>query len=157
MQLKSLLAVLLITTQAAAQTPPITTIPPGDDKILVIHKSDSAPIDGQLFSNDTALRWGFWLQQYKYRLKADVEQAQHVCAVETTYKDKVLGIEKTRSATVEKDLLVRLERAEKARLSAEEELRNPHWYKTRDFGIFLGLASSAGILGLSIWALEARK
>lgn len=157
MNCRALISVLLIPSVLYAQTPPIATIPPGDDKISVIHKGDQAPSDGQLYSTDTALRWAFWLQQYKYRLKSDVEQVQQVCKAETEYRDKSLVVEKTRADKVEKDLADRLLRSEKARLSAEDEARNPPWYRTREFGLVLGVVGTARLVSLSVWVIQTRK
>ena len=157
MNWKAFIAITLLPVYAAAQTPPISTIPPGDDKIVSVKKTDPAPIDGQLYSTDTAIRWAFWLQQYKYRLKADVEQAQQVCKAETDYRDKALVIENDRNGKVEKDLTDRLIRSEKARLAAEDEARNPPWYRTTGFGVVLGVVTTAGLVSLSIWALHSVK
>ncbi len=151
-------ACLLLPATAAAQVaPPVQDIPPGDDKIVPLEEGDEAPFTGQLFDQPTALRWGNWLLQYRYRLKWDVERAQEECLVETDYRDRLLQVEKERARRVEKDLMQRLERSEGARLAAEEEARNPSWYNTREFGVVLGVTSTVGIMALSIWALEARK
>lgn len=162
-----LLIVLLLSSTAIAQDipspdgydkpPPVETIPPGDDVIKPVRKGQAAPFDGQLFDVDTAIRWAFWLQQYKYRLDADAQRYQQVCKVEKNYRDKKLEIEKDRGSKVEKDLKDRLLRSEKARLAAEEEARNPPWYNTRTFGVIVGVVATVGVMALGIWALEARQ
>ena len=150
-------ACLLLPATALAQaSPPIQPIPTGDDKIVPVREGEKAPFTGQLFDQPTALRWGNWLLQYKYRLQWDVQKEKSVCLVEVEYRDKVLQIEKDRARAVETDLMERLERAEAARLAAEEEARNPSWYNTREFGVVLGVTGTVGIMALSIWALEAR-
>jgi hypothetical protein len=136
--------------------PPIITLPPGADNIVPLLKSGKAPFSGQLFDTNTALRWGFWLQQYKLRLKSDVGVVRSLCTAEITYKDKALGIEQVRARAVEKDLDARLLRSEKARLAAEEYARNPPWYNTRTFGAVIGVVATVGVVALSVWALEAR-
>jgi len=123
MNWKVFVAVVLLPAVASAQTPPIQTIPAGDDKIEPVHKGQPAPFDGQLYDSMTALRWANWLQQYKYRLVWDVEKSQSVCSVEKRYRDELLKAEETRATTVEKDLRERLARSEQARLKAEEEAR----------------------------------
>jgi hypothetical protein len=134
-------AVLLIPAFAAAQVPPIETTPPGDDKITTVKKDAVVPYDGQLFDPSTALRWANWLRQYKVRLHEDVLREQKVCKVKIDYEQKLVKIEKDRSKTVTTDLRARLVRSEKARLDAEDEARNPPWYRS----IWLGLG--AGVVG----------
>jgi len=134
----------------------VTDIPPGEDKIVSVVKEEKAPFSGQLFSPDTALRWANWLQQYKVRLKADVQKEIEVCKATTDFKDKVIEIEKVRADKVERDLVVRLQRAETARLTAEEEARNPPWHKTWTFGLVAGVVTTGTIFGLSVWALGTK-
>lgn len=149
-------AVLLLPMTVLAQAPPVLDIPSGEDKISPLREGEKAPYTGQLFDQSTALRWGNWLLQYKYRLEWDTKREQQVCLVEMGYRDRLLVVEKERASFVEKDLLQRLERSEKARLVAERSARDPSWYRSRDFGIVLGVAGTVGIMALSIWALEAR-
>lgn len=156
MNWKVFVVCVLFPSVVLAQTPPIQDIPPGEDRIVVIREGSRAPFTGQLFDQATALRWGNWLVQYKQRLEWDVTHEQKVCKIETSHVSALLKIEKDRAAYVEADLAMRLKRAEEARLSAEEEARNPSWYNTRTFGIALGVVGTVGIMALSIWALEAR-
>lgn len=150
-------ACLLLPATAAAQaSPPIQAVPVGEDKIVPVREGEKAPFTGQLFDQPTALRWGNWLLQYKYRLEWDVQKEQKVCLAETEYRDKLLQIEKDRAQQVEVDLMERLERSETARLAAEEVARNQPWYNTRELGVVLGVTGTVGIMALSIWALEAR-
>lgn len=155
MNWKVFIVIFLLPAVVLAQTPPIQTIPPGDDKIEPVHKGQTAPFDGQLFDPLTAMRWGNWLQQYKYRLIWDVSKEQEVCKVEKKYRDDLLKAEEKRATTVEKDLRERLARSEQARLKAEEEARNPAWYNTRTFGVAVGVVATVGIVALSVWAINA--
>jgi len=148
------LLVFLLPVLAFGQDPPVQTIPPGDDKIEVLPKGKEAPYSGQLFDNPTALRWANWLQQYKMRLKADVEREQKVCKARVGYHESLVRIERDRNKEVEKDLRSRLLRAEKARLAAEHEARNPAWYKTRTFGIVVGVVGASAIFGVSVYAVD---
>lgn len=157
MNWRVLVAVLLIPATAAAEQPPIITHPPGDDKITAVFKGDKVPYDGQLFSPETSIRWAFWLQQYQQRLKADVDKEQAICSVKDEYHDSVLSIEKEKYASVTKDLKDKLLESEKERVAAEEEARNPPWYKTWTFGLILGVVGSAGIFAGSVAALNAVK
>lgn len=161
-----LLALLLVSTSVFPQdihrvddispdVPPIEAIPPGPDKITPLRKGQLAPHDGQLFDVSTAIRWGNWLQQYKYRLVWDVEKEQQLCRAETTYRDRALEIEEERAAEVEDDMTARLLRSEKARLAAEEEARNPPWYSTWTFGTVTGVVVTAVIFGVAVAAIDA--
>lgn len=128
-----ILSVLLMTSLARAEeplpTPAIITFPTGDDNIVSVRKGEAAPYAGQLFDENTALRWAMWLQQYKLRygadLKAERERSEVLVAREAVYR----AIESDRNAKSEKDLRERLLAAEKARLNAEEKLRNPPIWK----------------------------
>jgi len=156
MNWRAFVAVLLLPATVLAQAPPIQDVPSGPDKIVPLLWGEKAPYTGQLFDQSTALRWGNWLQQYKYRLEWDVKRERQVCSTEMGYRDFLLDVEKKRASNAEKDLVLRLERSEKARLVAEEVARNPLWYNSRDFGVALGVVGTVGIMALSIWALEAR-
>ena len=112
-------------------------------------------LDGQIFSIDTAIRWGFWLQQYKYRLVADSMRYQQLCWVEKNYRDRKLEIEKVRNEKVERDLRERLHRSERSRLAAEEVARNPSWYRTETFGIIVGVVATGTIFGIAVAAIDA--
>ena len=152
-----LVASVLVPQFAWAEAPPVKEIPPGEDIIVPVKKGVPAPIDGQVFSPETALRWANWLQQYKLRLDWDVKYAEDVCKEETGYRDKLLVIEKGRSAATEKSLRDELLKSEQGRVEAEETAREgPPWYNAAEFGIVLGTVVTAGAFALSIWALEAR-
>lgn len=153
----SLLLPLLFAAQTFASSPPaIEDIPSGEDVIASLRKGQTAPFDGQLFDANTAIRWGHWLQQYKAQLALLPSYYEDSCAAQVTYQGDLLAIEKSRAAANEKSFTEALRASEEARLAAEETARNPPWYSTTEFGIVLGVVGSAAILGLSIWALEAR-
>lgn len=168
MNWRAFLLVLLLPLLALAQEPakaspspdpshpPVETIPPGEDKIVPLKQGEKAPYDGQLFSVDTSIRWGNWLQQYRYRLIWDVELEKQVCTEEITYRDNLLTIEKDRASKTEESFREALQRSEKARLIAEEAARNPPWYSTVEFGVVVGAVSAVAILAVAVWALEAR-
>ena len=139
------LIIFLLPSIVLAQTPPIEANPPGEDKIEPINKGDPAPYSGQLFDPMTALRWGNWLQQYKLRLRLDVEKEQEICAAKTKFHLQLLNIEETRAKAVEKDLRLRLKTSEAARLTAEDEARNPPWYRTVWFGAGVGVVVTVSI------------
>lgn len=157
-----LLLLVLFPTTAWAQpspdpSPPVEAIPPGDDVIVSLPKGHVAPFGGQLYEPLTALRWANWLQQYKYRLVWDVEKEQSVCRVEKKYRDDLLEAEEARALKVETDLVIRLGRSEQARLDAEEEIRNPPWYSTVEFGVVLGVVTTSVIFGVAVAAVNATR
>ena len=135
--------------------PPVEAIPPGPDKIVPLGKGEKAPFGGQLFDPTTAIRWGNWLQQYKYRLVWDVELEQKVCIEEKTYRDSLLVIEKDRAKKTEDSFREALMRSEKARVKAEEALMNPPWYTTVEFGMVVGVVVTVGVVALAVWAVDA--
>lgn len=149
----------LVVTTASAQVPSasvsttipaVIPIPPGKDVIEPIAKGKPAPFDGQIFDNDTALRWANYLEQYKLRLKIDNLYQLKVCEITTKYNDDVLKIEKDKYTTVVTDLEKRLAKAEKER-------DNPPFYNTPWFGIGLGVVGTLAIIGLAAYGLNAVK
>ena len=124
---------------------------------MPLPKGHVAHFGGQLYSPLTALRWANWLQQYKYRLKWDVDKERSVCLVEKKYRDDLLKAEETRALKVETDLVERLGRSEQARLNAEEEARNPPWYSTTAFGVVIGAVATAAVFGIAVAAIDATR
>ena len=141
-----------VTAEDVQITPPIQTIPPGKDKIVPLGPGDDVPFAGQLFEPATAMRWAFWLQQWKGRYKLDIAHERNLCLARTTYQDTVLEVEKSRATAVEKDLKDRLLRTEQARSDAEYKLNNPGFFQSKGFYYALGVLSTGAILGLGVWA-----
>jgi len=126
-----LIASVFYASSALAQevpTPQVVTYPPGEDRIVVVHKGDAAPFTGQLYDDNTAVRWAIWLQQYKGRYSLDMQAASDVCAVKLDTAAKLAAIAAERDATVHADAVQRLKDSEVARLKAEEALRNPGFF-----------------------------
>lgn len=166
MKARVAVAALLMTSLAAAQAkvvqpedvkvePPIQAIPPGEDQIVPLRLHEPAPFEGQLFSPDTAIRWGFWLQQWKHRYQLDMARERNVCAVNMEFQDRELAIEKQRARTVEVDLRGRLENSELARAQLQDELNNPGFFSSPGFYYGLGIVTAGAMMGLSIWAIDA--
>jgi hypothetical protein len=70
MYARIILALILLAPAARAQNA-IEPIPAGDDVIVSLQHGEKAPWKGQLFSPDTALRWGNYLSQYRYHLELE--------------------------------------------------------------------------------------
>jgi hypothetical protein len=167
MSMKALLSLLLVVVYlmpsvAWAQNtvrpdPPIQTIPPGDDKIVALQRGEAAPYTGQLFDPNTAMRWGFWLQQWQARYSSDVFTEREICTAKLEYKDGVIAAEKDRATRVERDLQLRLQRSEQARVQAEYELAHPGFFDSPTFYYALGVVTTGALLGLSVWAVDSAK
>lgn len=150
-----LLAVTLASSVALGQT--VEAIPPGPDKVQPLKLHEPAPYEGMLFDYSTALRWGNWLQQYKLRLKIDVDAEQQKCAVKLDAADKTLALYNAMHKASEDDLRQRVVKLEEQNRKLDDELRNPVWYTTRTFGVIVGVAASALAFGLSTWAVTSLK
>ena len=130
----------------------VQAIPPGEDVIVSVKKGEPSPISGQVFSTDTALRWGNWLEQYRVRLTLDVALERKLCETETSYQERVLAAEKKHAAEVlrlyQQEIAVKHARIQEL----EKEIESPPWYRTPEFGAALGAGATLGavILGVVI-------
>lgn len=144
--------VLLCAQVAVAQD--VVTIPEGDDLIISMDKGEQAPYAGQLFSNDTALRWGFWLKQYKVRLKLDVETEQSKCKARLDFKDKELQLQIGKYEAIEKSLETRLKRSEERAIKWQEEALDRSFFRSFEFGVIVGVVVS-GVVAIAVaWGIN---
>lgn len=132
----------------------VVDIPPGEDVIESVSKGKPAPFDGQLFSPDTALRWSNWLLQYQARLKIDVEYERKVCAAELLFKSEALAIEKDKGQAIADDLRARVLRLEQINATLQDDMNNPSWFDSVEFGLVLGVVGSA-VVAASVGAAIA--
>lgn len=137
---------------SVVQAQDVITFPPGDDVIIQMNKGEPAPYQGALYNVDTAIRWGYWLQQYKLRLKEDVEAEKRKCKVHLEFKDKELKLEREKNELIIDDLRTRLGRAEEGRLNAEDDARNPSFFKTFEFGLIVGVIVTSATTAMLLWA-----
>jgi len=149
------LLLLTMTTRALAQD--VQTIPPGEDKIVSVREGDKSPFTGQLFDQQTALRWANWLQQYKLRLKIDVEQQKKLSEVEVGFVKQLLQIEKDKYAAVTQDYQTRSALQQTKIQELEAEIKNPPWYSSVWFGAALGVLTTTLAVSLGAFALHAAK
>lgn len=152
-----LVLVLVFSVSYKTKAQEIQTIPPGDDVIVSLTNKQPAPFDGQLFDNSTAMRWGFWLQQYKLHLKLDVDKEVQTCGVKLDFKDKELKINQDQSKTITDDLKVRLQRSETSRLASEEAARHPAFWKTFEWGLMVGIVMTGVVVVVSTWGVGLLK
>ena len=141
-----ILLVLCYSTLALAEEPdPVQDIPPGEDQIEVLSQGKAAPFTGQLFSQETALRWANWLMQYKTRLKTDVELERKVCRAETEYRDKLLAIEVVRGQDIASDQRKRILRLEQRNAKLQDQMNDPSFFKSVEFGVILGVVGASAV------------
>lgn len=134
-----------------ASLPSIQVIPPGDDKIVPLKKGEPAPYDGQFFDNNTALRWGNWLLQYKFRLKADVELTQKLGATDVELWKNKYSLVEEKYTLVTKDYQKRVADLETQTEKLRFEIANPSWYRSPLFGFVLGVVVTGLCVGAGIY------
>lgn len=139
-----------IATDAAATDPPVQAIPPGDDKIVVVTQGQPAPFTGQLFDNNTAVRWGNWLQQYKFRLTLDVDTQKKLDSIQLDLLTKKLELEREQYRQVTSDYQIQV-------ATLQEELRNPPWYKSPWFGFGCGIVASVALVTATAFVIHETK
>ena len=152
----------LLPSTALAEKPPlpepqVVTYPPGDDKIVVVKKGDPAPYTGQLFEDNTALRWATWLQQYRMRYGLDMKAEQDSCKVRLEHADDLAAIEKERTAAIEADLRQRLKDTDAQRLKLEDEIRNPSFFKQPGLWYGVGVVSTLAAVAITAYAVHETK
>jgi hypothetical protein len=166
--LRAFLSVFLLTVHSVAQVPSnvmpplpefrveLQDIPVGQDTIVLLEAGKPAPFSGQLFSNDTALRWGNWLEQYRVQTPLMLHAQERVCSAEIRFRDESMAVHERASKAIQEDLRSRLVKVEQrnAELLAEH-LKGPPWHRSRTFGIVLGTVGTLGVTALSIWAVSA--
>lgn len=141
------LLVALTPALARAEGAPVVDIPPGQDRIVPVDKGAPAPFSGQLFDTPTALRWANWLEQYRLRLKLDVETQEKIDGLEISLLNQKLDLERTQYVQVTDDLNKRV-------ALLQDELRNPPFYKTTWFGVALGVTGSFLLVGATAWIVH---
>lgn len=136
----------LLPMMARADEPmPVQDIPPGEDVIEVLFQGKPAPFTGQLFSQETALRWANWLQQYKLRLVEDVKLERRICAAELGFKDAVISIEQEKSEAIQGDLRKRILRVEQLNAKLNDEINDPSFWSSMEFGVILGVLGASAV------------
>lgn len=139
----------LLPLRAFADEPtPVVAIPPGEDRIEALKKGDPAPYGGQLFDPATALRWANYLQQYKLRLKADVELQKKLAQAESDYQKRVLTIEQEKYTRVTGAL-----EEENTRLKIQ--LADRPFYESVWFGVVVGAVAMGTAVGFAAWGLSS--
>lgn len=159
MNWRAFIPVFLLSLAASAEppAPQVVTYPPGDDNIAVVRKGEAAPYTGQLFDDNTALRWAVWLQQYKARYAIDMQAEQATCKVKLDHADELAAIEHARATSLEADLRQRLKETDGLRLKLEEEARNPGFFKSPGFWFGLGVGTAVVATVATAYAVHESK
>lgn len=123
---------------------PIVAVPEGKDNIVVIHKGDPAPFTGQLFDQPSALRWANWLEQYKYRLGADVAFQKNYDQTIIDALKKQISDAQQQNGQLQKDLG-----------SARADILNPPFYRALWFGIVIGMVIAGAAVCLAAVGFSA--
>jgi hypothetical protein len=148
----TLLVLLTFLPRLALADPPapVTAVPPGDDVITVVKKGDPAPYTGQLFDQATALRWANFLQQYKFRLGADVDLQKKLDDADLTLQKQLLVIEQQKYVRVTDELQAK-------NVALQKQLADPPFYDRVWFGVALGAVAMGLAVGLSAWGLSSAR
>jgi hypothetical protein len=129
---------------------PVIAVPPGEDVIVVVKKDAPAPFTGQLFDQATALRWGNWLQQYRYRLQADVELQKKLDAADIDYQKKLVALAQEKYERVTGEL-------EAKNTLLTTQLYDRPFYTSVWFGVVLGALAMGACVGLAAYGLSSTR
>jgi hypothetical protein len=116
-----------------------------------------APFDGQFFDNNTALRWGNWLSQYKFRLKLDVDYQKKLGDADVELWKKKYDLEENRYMVVTGDYQKQVAKLENDMAKYKDEALNPPWYRTTTFGFILGVVATGAVIGLGVYTYHSLK
>lgn len=149
LQVSCLIATMLLqVNEARADGADVVNIPAGEDKIVPMKKNEPSPFEGQLFDNDTALRWANWLVQYKQLVKTNAALQKRICEIDVNLANKKLEIEQEKNNKIVPDLEAKLAKA-------TEEAEHPPFYRTFWFGATVGIAvASLAAVGVAVVASE---
>lgn len=170
MNLKALVAVLLMPSVALAGSdavttrplipvpqlkldyvpPPLIPVPAGDDKIVHVEMGEPAPFTGQLYDPATSLRWAHYLQQAKLRLRVDVLAEREQCNAYLQYMGRRIDLEVTYSDAVEQDLRARVLELEQRNVDLSDEVQNPGFFKSPGFWFGVGVLATGLTVGLGV-------
>lgn len=142
------LSVMLMAPTVRAQE--VVAVPSGDDQISAVHKDEKAPFQGQLFSNDTALRWANWLVQYKNLVHMNEDIQKKLCTIQTDTLQSKLDLERKQYQEVTQEMLKDLK-------VAQEQAANPPFYKTATFGLVMGVVGAVALVAGSAALVNAVK
>lgn len=142
------LVTALLLLPATATADPVVDIPPGEDTIVTLRKDVPAPWTGQLYSNETSLRWANWLQQYRFQLKQSELYGQEKLKASEALclrKSEVTAAGHAEAIKLYRDRVV-AQQASIATLQAE--VADPPFYRTVWFGFVTGVVVTGIAVGV---------
>ncbi len=142
------LVTALLLLPATATADPVVDIPPGEDTIVTLRKDVPAPWTGQLYSNETSLRWANWLQQYRFQLKQSELYGQEKLKASEALclrKSEVTAAGHAEAIKLYRDRVV-AQQASIATLQAE--VADPPFYRTVWFGFVTGVVVTGLAVGV---------
>jgi len=142
------LVIALLLLPATAMADPVVDIPPGEDTIVTLRKDVPAPWTGQLYSNETSLRWANWLQQYRFQLKQSELYGQEKLKASEALclrKSEVTAAGHAEAIKLYRDRVV-AQQASIATLQAE--VADPPFYRTVWFGFVTGVVVTGLAVGV---------
>lgn len=148
-KLLPLVLVLTLTTPSWSQTRPVEDIPPGQDQIQYLPKGTPAPYSGQLFDDQTALRWANWIRQYKAFYQMDMESQQKQCAVSVQLEQRKLQLTEEHYKQIVLEYDTRLKEAGRPQTTP--------FYSTMEFGVAVGAVGAFTSVILTAWVLNEIK
>lgn len=131
--------------------------PPGDDQIVPLAIRQPAPFDGQLFSTDTAIRWGFRLQTLRLQLETDVAREREICAAQNDLLETKMQLAADNQLFQLTTLREQLTAEHQMVLDLNTQLAEANdtpWYRTWTFGLAVGIVLSGVLVGLSGWLIH---
>ena len=140
-----LVAICLLASSSQAQVPTLPPIPPGEDRIQFLPEGRSAPYSGQLFDNDTALRWGNWLKQWKLRYEIDLNEQARLCANDRYLQQYRLELEQEKY-----NRMVATYQQEVTRLNTIIQTPTP-WYQSPWVYVGVGVVGTVAVVGLGAY------
>lgn len=153
--MKQVLGILMTVILCLPNVVGAQDIPPGEDRIVVVREGQSAPYSGHLFDTDTAMRWGYRLQELRTQLRlTNTYWEQREVAVRETHAREIETLTRswaTQEAGLRQDLRDQSSRYE---TRIRELSGDPPWYRTMTFGLILGFVGTLVLLGLSIYGLD---
>ncbi len=142
--MRKLLAIFLVCSYSQLSLAQPKDIPPGEDKIVPLKQGEPSPFSGQLFENNTALRWAYWLAQYKFLLRSQTELEKKKAELEiNSYKDRLNLVESSYRLQIT-GLQTQLTQATAPR----------PWYQSPWFFLALGASLTAGAFTTGILLLK---
>lgn len=118
----------------------VEAVPPGEDRIEVLRKGEVSPFTGQLFDQDTALRWRNWLGQYRLRLRESETYAERRLALEIDFSQRELERTKKFHEEVVGLHIQRQRELETQLRQLDAQTRTPPaWYSSPWFAFSTGL------------------